>query len=471
VFGTLGDSAKYRSNARGNARAPSSQRRNLVSSEGLESWGRYPRVDQSSRALWWRSSELPDALDGTLLPRGQGRSYGDSCLNPSGTLILTRPLDRFVAFDAERGIVECEAGVTLLEIHALVMRHGWFLPVVPGTQLVTVGGAIANDVHGKNHHRAGTFGSHVNGFELMRSDGTRRWCSPTDNADLFRATVGGLGLTGVITHASISLRRIRSAAVECQTLPFATLAEFRELCVVSDPEWEYTVAWFDFFSYDGERLHGLFSRGRHLETHKGPLDRAPRRQRLGVPAVAPKWLLDPRALRLFNRLYYAAGKMRAGMRLANVERFLFPLDELPRWNRLYGPDGFRQLQCVFPDDVAMTAIGELLALLAHTGCGSFLAVMKRFGTAVSPGLLSFPIRGITLALDIPNRPGTTSALFDRCHEIVGAHGGRVYPAKDACMPAEIFARGYPRWREFAEFVDPRFSSGFWERTGARLLRA
>jgi FAD/FMN-containing dehydrogenase len=441
-----------------------------VTGEALESWGRYPRVDQSSRALWWRSSELPDTVDGSLLPRGQGRSYGDSCLNPSGTLILTRPLDRFVDFDSERGILECEAGVTLQEVHALVMRQGWFLPVVPGTELITIGGAIANDVHGKNHHRAGTFGGHVRGFELIRSDGARRWCSPAENADLFRATLGGLGLTGVITRASLSLRRVRSAIVECETLPFATLAEFRELCVVSDAEWEYTMAWFDFFSYDGERLHGLFSRGRHVDTDDGTLDRAPQRPKFGIPTMAPDWLLSPWALRAFNRMYYTAGKMRTGGRRVDVERFLFPLDQIGGWNRLYGSDGFRQLQCVFPEDVAMAAIGELLEVLACSACGSFLAVLKRFGTAVSPGLLSFPMPGITLALDIPNRTGTTSALFERCHEIVGTHGGRMYPAKDACMTAEIFALGYPRWREFAAFVDPRFSSGFWERTGARLLR-
>ncbi|HSX59193.1 MAG TPA: FAD-binding oxidoreductase, partial [Tahibacter sp.] len=235
-----------------------------------ESWGRYPRPhDQRLLALRDRDAPLP-AFDGTALPRGNGRSYGDSCLNDGGTLLCARGLDRFIAFDAATGVLRCEAGTLLAEILDLVVAQGWFLPVTPGTKFVTVGGAIANDVHGKNHHVAGCFSEHVRGFELLRSDGSRRWCSPSENADWFAATVAGLGLTGLITQAELQLRRVRSPWLSAETHRFGSLSEFFALSAASERDYEYTVAWIDCAARERTLGRGHFIRANHAPAADGP---------------------------------------------------------------------------------------------------------------------------------------------------------------------------------------------------------
>ena len=430
-----------------------------------ESWGRYPRGAQESGPLWWRDDPLPEAA--TLLPYGNGLSYGDSCLNPGGCVITTRTLDRFIAFDETRGVLRCEAGVTLGEILDRCVPRGWFLPVVPGTQFVTVGGAIANDVHGKNHHVAGTFGCHVNSFELRRSDGERLLCTAEDNGAWFRATIGGLGLTGVITWAELQLKRIHSALVECESLPFASLAQFSALCAASDRDFEYTVAWFDCYSWQNGALRGVFTRGRHVEEDDGTLAAPRPRPRASVPFPLPGWVLGRWSMRAFNALYYAI-KSRQGRQRVRFEPFLFPLDVLTQWNLAYGPRGFMQLQCVVPVDAAERCLAALLQRITESGQGSFLAVMKCFGDRVSPGCLSFPMPGTTLALDFQNRGESTLSMLRACHELIAAHGGRIYPAKDACMSPEVFATGFPHWRELLPNIDPAFTSGFWRRTAGAL---
>jgi FAD/FMN-containing dehydrogenase len=338
-----------------------------------------------------------------------------------------------------------------------------------------MGGAVANDIHGKNHHVAGTFGCHLDGFELARSDGTTHWCTPTQNRELFCATVGGLGLTGVILQVSLSLRPMRGRLLEKETVPFVTLEQFVRLSEQSETEWEYSVAWFDFFSFDGQSLRGLFYRARPVEEAHLSGDRrvgsaTSRDARLSFPFEAPEWLLSEVLLRGFNRYYFSRGTRESGIRRVDFERFHFPLDRIAHWNRMYGKRGFRQLQCVVPYGCAIEALGRLLRVLADAKMGSFLAVLKRFGSVASPGMLSFPMPGYTLALDIPNRGTPTDALFRNCHRVVAEYGGRIYAAKDSSMSAEDFACGYPTWREFASYVDPRFSSGLWRRTGHRLLR-
>src|ERR1700674_1451603 len=229
--------------------------------EPVESWGRI-RAEGAVRQLWWRDDPLPEVA-GTVLPFGRGRSYGDSCLDQGGTLLLTRGLSRFISFDPQTGLLACEAGVTLGEILARFAPLGFFPPVVPGTKHVTVGGAIANDIHGKNHHRAGTFGAHVTRLELLRSDGSRLLCSPAEHPELFAATVGGLGLTGLVTWAELRLKRIPSAWIRWETVPFENVDAFFELSARSDATHEYTVAWIDCLAL-GERLgRGLFYRGNH----------------------------------------------------------------------------------------------------------------------------------------------------------------------------------------------------------------
>jgi FAD/FMN-containing dehydrogenase len=431
-------------------------------SQNVTSWGNLVRSSSTVYGLRSRDDAFPAIPAGsTILPYGNGRSYGDSCLNPGGALLLTRSLDRFVAFDRNAGLITCEAGVLLADILHVTVPAGWFLAVVPGTSAVTVGGAIANDVHGKNHHRAGSFGRHVRQFELLRSDGQRLTCSPETNADWFGATVGGLGLTGLITCAQLQLRRIAGAEMELEVIRFANLDEFFRLSEVSDQNFEYTVAWIDCLSRGRSLGRGLLQRANHSAS---PTEHPKLRMgHLAVPFTPPFSLVNTATLRLFNLLYYH----RPGATRRRREPFLsffFPLDSVANWNRLYGPRGFYQYQCVIPGQAGPEMTARLLETIARSGQGSFLAVLKQFGSLSSPGMLSFPRCGVTLALDFPNTGARIERLFTELDEIVAAAGGRLYPAKDARMPAELFRKSYPRWREFERYVDPAFSSGFWRRT-------
>ncbi|HBK44974.1 MAG TPA: FAD-binding oxidoreductase [Xanthomonadaceae bacterium] len=427
-----------------------------------QSWGRYPRVAQGLTSLYDRQRPLPH-FDGSALPHGNGRSYGDSCLNPGGILLHARGLDRFIAFDPATGVLHCESGVTLAEIIDLALPQGWFLPVTPGTRFVTVGGAIANDVHGKNHHRTGSFGHHVRAFELLRSDGSRRQCRAMDDPQgWFAATVGGLGLTGVVTCAELQLRRVPGAAMEAESIRFGSLPEFFELSASSADSHEYNVAWIDCLASGRHRGRGHFTRADHAPQRAEERPRAPGRG-LAMPLTPPFSLVNRFTLRPFNALYYWRQPARHKRFATHLLPFFYPLDGIREWNRMYGPAGFLQYQCVLPPGAACTGVAALLDEISRSGSGSFLAVLKEFGNRPSPGLLSFARPGTTLALDFPNTGPDVFRLLDRLDRIVDEAGGAVYPAKDARMSATSFQRAYPRWREFADFIDPRFSSGFWRR--------
>lgn len=421
------------------------------------SWGRPARI-QRAVTLTFRDETLPRA-GGPFLPYGMGRSYGDSCLNREGTLIDTRGLDRFMTFDPERGILRCEAGVRFPEILKLIVPRGWFLPVTPGTQHVTLGGAIANDVHGKNHHRAGTLGCHVRCLELLRSDGTRRLCSPAENADWFAATVGGLGLTGLITWAELSLLRVPGPAMEVETFRYSGFDEFLELSRGSHDGFEYVVAWVDCLARGKTGPRGLFFRANHAHDSGGI--RAPR-PLPGVPFTPPVSLLPAPLVRLFNAAVWH--RPRAPRALVHYQPFFYPLDRVSHWNRLFGRRGLYQYQCVIPHRFAPDALGEMLERIARARQGSFLAVLKVFGDRPSPGWLSFARPGITLALDFPDRGARTRALLDSLDDITLAAGGAVYPAKDARMRPEVFRAGFPGWRRIERRRDPAFLSDFWRRT-------
>lgn len=435
----------------------------------VSSWGHLMRAEHELCRLASRHAAFPQLPEQrSVLPFGNGRSYGDSCLNAGGALLEMRALDRFIAFDCDAGVIACEAGLLLDELHGVTVPAGWFVPVTPGTRFVTVGGAIANDVHGKNHHGAGTFGRHVRRFELLRSSGARLACSPTENPEWFAATIGGLGLTGVITWAEIQLRRIATPWLEVETIRFGGLEEFFELCAQSDRDWEHTVAWVDCTRSPGSGLgRGLLQRANHLEcepsSRAAAAPRAPARHPLRVPLVCPVSLVNRPTLRAFNTFYYHRQRARHRRTLQHYQRFFYPLDGILNWNRLYGPRGFYQYQCVVPLASGREAAAELLERIAASGQGSFLAVLKLFGPLKSPGMLSFPTQGVTLALDFPNRGGKLLRLFAQLDQIVARAGGRLYPAKDARMPGSLFRSGYPRWPEFAPFIDPRHSSSFWRR--------
>ncbi|HEY8586941.1 MAG TPA: FAD-binding oxidoreductase [Rhodanobacter sp.] len=431
-----------------------------MSADG-QSWGRYPRVNQTMVDLSDRHRLLPD-VNGSLLPYGNGRSYGDSCLNEGNTLLRTRALDHFLAFDPATGVLECEGGVLLSHILDLVVPQGWFVPVTPGTRFVTVGGAIANDVHGKNHHHAGNFGRHVLEFELLRSDGSRLVCGPNADHEWFAATIGGLGLTGMITRARIQLRRIAGPWMSTEVHRFGNLAGFFRLSEQSDRDYEYTVAWIDCLATGQKLGRGLFTRANHAPAHPDRRPIAPA-GRLRIPFTPPVSLINRLTLRGFNTLYYHRQRSPVVHKTTHYLPQFYPLDGIGDWNRIYGPRGFMQYQCVVPPTEAERHIAQLLKLIAASGSGSFLAVLKQFGNLVSPGMLSFPRPGTTLALDFPNQGARTLALLNRLDDVVAAAGGAVYPAKDARMSGAHFRQYFPAWESFRPFVDPHFSSSFWRR--------
>ncbi|OIQ67807.1 putative decaprenylphosphoryl-beta-D-ribose oxidase [mine drainage metagenome] len=381
-----------------------------------------------------------------------GRSYGDVCLNPGGTIWRTTGLDHFISLDENSGVLTCEAGVVLRDIQHLVIPRGWSLPVTPGTQLVTVGGAIANDVHGKNHHVYGTFGDHVRRIKIVRTDGTEIDCGPDLQPDWFAATVGGIGLTGLITEAQIQLRRIPGPWFETETVPFSNLDEFFSLSSESDAEWENSVSWIDCVASDGR---GLFMRGNPVSVtdRKQPHGRS-----IPMPLVPPISLVNQVSLHAFNAAYFQINRRNSGKKLTHYEPFLYPLDNIVDWNRMYGPHGFYQYQSVVPIETGREATAAMMREIAASGQGSFLAVLKTFGQRIPKGMLSFPRPGVTLALDFPNLGDRSLKLFDRLDSIVRNAGGRIYLAKDARMSRGMFEAGYPRIEEFLNFRDPGMSS-------------
>jgi len=385
---------------------------------------------------------------------GNGRSYGDVCLNPGGVLWHTAGLDHFISFNQITGRLVCESGVLLRDIQRMMIPRGWILPVTPGTQLITVGGAIANDVHGKNHHVLGSFGDHVRRIRMARTQGDTIECGPELQPNWFAATVGGLGLTGVIVEAEIQLRRVAGPWMETETVPYANLDEFFQLADDSESGWEHTVSWIDCISGGGGR--GLFMRGNTTDVGGRP---EPKDRKLTMPFVPPVSLVNQFSLRPFNMAYFNLKTLRAGRAIAHYESFFYPLDNLLEWNRMYGPKGFYQYQSVVPRNAGQDATQAMLREIARSGEGSFLAVLKTFGDRNPVGMLSFPMHGVTLALDFPNNGEKTHKLFERLDAIVREAGGRIYMAKDSRMPREMFEAGYPRLDEFMKYRDPGISSG------------
>lgn len=423
---------------------------------GISSWG---RLDAHPHQVLNLSdpSRAKEMISKSPLPgiaHGMGRSYGDVCLNPQGILWNTTGLDHFISFNEEHGLLVCESGVLLKDIQRLLIPHGWILPVTPGTQMVTIGGAIANDAHGKNHHVSGSFGDHIKRIKLARTDGEIIECSSTTHPDWLAATIGGLGLTGVILEAEIQLRRVEGPWLDTESIPFHNLKEFFRLADDSEAEWEHTVSWIDCISSRAGR--GLFMRGNPTEARDIP---EPKKRDITMPFVPPVSLVNRFTLRPFNSAYYNLKKRQSQRTVSHYEAFLYPLDNLLHWNRMYGPKGFYQYQSVVPRDVGEDAVSAMLKEISRSGEGSFLAVLKTFGNRQPVGMLSFPRPGVTLALDFPNRGTRTEKLFSRLDDIVREAGGRLYPAKDARMPRDLFEVGYPDFSTFATFRDPGISSG------------
>jgi FAD/FMN-containing dehydrogenase len=420
----------------------------------LEGWGRLPVPGREVV-----SEDLPAITDGAVLTRGLGRSYGDSSLPPPGAAEVagSRLADRILSFHrgprsesgADEGLLLAEAGLSLAELNRVLLPQGWFVPVTPGTQFVTLGGMVAADVHGKNHHRDGTIGGHVGRLVLRLASGEVVECSREREAELFRATVGGMGLTGHILEVELRMVRVPSPWIVAETVPVPDVERYVEALKASGPEWPFTVGWIDCLRRPGGGRglgRGVLQRGRWAEPMEAPTGPPPDRRTLAVPFVLPGWALNPWTVRAFNTLYYHryARAGRSGRpKVVHPASFFYPLDAIRHWNRLYGPRGFTQYQCVLPDEAeggpaaAARRFLELLTGATRKGGGaSFLCVIKDCGPE-GDGVLSFPRPGISIAVDLPVRD-STQALVDRLNELVLAEGGRVYLAKDAFTRPEHF---------------------------------
>lgn len=425
-----------------------------------DSWGNLYRSNQRVVPYAWRSHTLPDCNGQTWLPVGARRSYGDVCVNHDGIVLDVTHLNRFINFDVERGLLRCEAGVSLNAVARLIVPFNWFLPVTPGTSFATVGGAVANDVHGKNHHIAGSFGCHVTAFELLRSNGERLICSPDENKEMFAATIGGLGLTGLLVWVEFSLLRIPGTQLQVESESFSGIQEFVRLSAKAHEEHQYCVSWIDCSAAGGGNLHGIFMQGDHVDGGEVDFEAPGGMQVPGIVGMGFP-LVNRLSVSVFNRLYrWRNGGTRSYRQ--SMFKYFYPLDALHDWNRIYGPRGFYQFQCVVPPS-RVDSIDEILALIRCSGQGSFLSVLKMMGTVKSPGLTSFSRPGMTLALDFPNKGNATKVLLNRLEVIVAESGGALYPAKDALMSGESFRQFFPRWEELLQFIDPAVSSTFWRR--------
>ncbi len=407
----------------------------------LHGWGRYPvidaagpsfeTVDQAARLL---------AKPGHWIPHGLGKSYGDSALNRQ--VIMTRRFNKLLEFDPHNGVVTCESGVTLADLIDTFLPKGWFLKVSPGTKLITVGGAIASDVHGKNHHTAGCFSASVLALELMLPDGSRLICSPDENRDLFLATCGGMGLTGLILTAKLQLKPVNSAYIEERVIRCRNLAEAFEQ-FEAHQKTTYSVAWVDCLATDENIGRSVLMVGEHADDGRLELP-APRPS--SIPIECPSFLLNRYSVALFNHLYFSTHPSHLHPQAKSIDAFFFPLDRIADWNRMYGSRGFTQYQFVLPMASSYSGLSAILERIAESGIGSFLAVLKQLG-AENQNLLSFPMEGYTLALDFKIQY-RLFPLLDELDRMVVAHGGRLYLTKDVRMQKQTFRQGYPRWEAF-----------------------
>jgi decaprenylphospho-beta-D-ribofuranose 2-oxidase len=388
-----------------------------------------------------------------LIVHAAGRSYGDCALNAEGSVVLSSGLDAILGFDPATGLVTVEPGVTFMELLATFLPRGFLVPVSPGTGFATIGGAVANDVHGKNHEQAGSFCSHVDEIDLLTADGRLRRIGPAAEPALFYATCGGLGLTGIITRVAFRLKPVPGHGVRVQRRRVADLDAFLD-AMEQAASATYSVGWIDGTARGASLGRGI------LETAEPTSETAPPppARSLRVPFDFPGFALNTLSIRLFNELYFRKAPAAPTSRAVSLAKFLYPLDALRDWNRIYGRRGFYQFQNVLPFAGGAAALRALLEVISASGCASFLAVLKRLGPGIGPaGPLSFPMAGFTLALDFPADPGIED-LYRQLQDITLRAGGRIYLAKDALLDADAFREMYPRWREFAELtaeIDPK----------------
>jgi len=414
----------------------------------VTNWGNYPVIDALVHSpLTIEEASLAVRSSSELIARGLGRCYGDSSLNH--TILSTLRLNHILQFDEEQGLLTCESGVSLAEILETFVPRGWFLPVTPGTKFVTVGGAIASDVHGKNHHIVGPFSNFVHSIKILLADGSILTCSRTEHEELFYATCGGMGLTGIILEATFSLIKIETAYIRQRIIKTNNIDETFEQ-FEKNKQWTYSVAWIDCLAQGSTLGRSALILGEHATKeelgyrYRNPLT-IEKPLSATVPLFFPNFVLNTYSVRLFNMLRYAS--YIAGDSIVEYEPFFYPLDRILGWNRIYGKRGFTQYQFVLPKNKSYEGLKTVLNRIAESGEGSFLAVLKLFGQ--QNGILSFPQEGYTLALDFPLTEKALS-LFTELDAIVTSYGGRLYLTKDVRMKKEVFERGYPLLPQFLD---------------------
>lgn len=439
----------------------------------MSGWANYPK-ETGNVYQPETLADIQNALDqeGHHIVYGLGRSYGDTALNQNGGMIRFDKRNHMLTFDEDTRLLTCQAGVSLADIIDVFLPRGFFLPVSPGTKLITVGGAIANDVHGKNHHVDGCFSEFVLSFDLLLASGNVITCSRTQNVDAFWATVGGIGLTGIILRATIELISIETSYIKATYEKAENLDAAFEKFIENDTQYRYSVAWIDCLSTGNSLGRSVLMRGEHAKRSDLPSNihkpiRDTGKRHIKVPFHAPSFALNYWSISAFNNVYYASFKNET--KIVDQTAFFHPLDSIDDWNKLYGKRGFLQYQAVFPkDNQPKAGIRKLLECLSSEKRSSFLAVLKSTGKA-NNGMLSFPMEGYSLALDMPIKQGTFHFLKE-LDEIVLAHGGRVYLAKDAAISQETFRQMYPNWEQFVDEkykLDPqgKFQSSMSRRLG------
>ena len=400
-------------------------------------------------------AEFDFKLD-SYIAYGNGRSYGDVCLNAGKGLLDSRLLDRLIGLDENEQYLTCQAGVKLKDLLPVLEKRKKFVSVSPGTSQVTIGGMVANDIHGKNHHKVGSFGNQIRSLKLLRSNGEILNCSEQENSELFKATIGGLGLTGFILEVTFKLKDVSTNCIAIKSTATKNIEQMLELFDETDEDYEYTVAWLDMHSRPQK---GIFSCGNHAvsDVKCGSSGRSKT-----IPLNAPNWLLNGISNKLFNQLYYYKSSLLAGD-TASYQEFFYPLDKVEYWNRLYGKRGFYQYQFVVPYEQFIYVYNQLLKVIADFKQPTYLAVLKKFGRIKSPGYLSFPREGYTLAMDFPNKGDTTLEMFTAFDALVMAAGGAIYPAKDGRMSGDTFKGSFPDYDQFIKYKDEKFCSDFWRR--------
>jgi decaprenylphospho-beta-D-ribofuranose 2-oxidase len=414
----------------------------MTRSDTLSGWGLVPRPGREVR-----SEDLAAIAAGARLTRGLGRSYGDSSLPADGGTVAASPLaDRILAFDAASGLLRAEAGLALGALSAIFWPRGWSSPVLPGTQYVTLGGMVAADVHGKNHHVDGTFGRHVEYLRLQLADGRRLTVSRDHEPDLFRATLGGMGLTGHILEVTVRLQRIPSPWIWAESERIAGVDEFVAALRGAAADWPYTVGWFDALATGAALGRGILIKGRWAGAQEAPAAPPAAKRRVAVPFRFPDWAINRLSMRLFNQLIYHRHPRSRRRGIVHPESFFHPLDVLRHWNRAYGRRGFTQHQCVLPEGERPGAARRLLEELTRRRGLACLCVIKDCGDQ-GEGLLSFPRPGISIALDLPAGPGVQELVDGLNHQVI-AEGGRIYLAKDTFARAADFRAMEPRLADF-----------------------